>query len=105
MTIDLTEVKAYLETNFSFENEEVLETTAENLKRVLENTLYGGIAYNDNIYSLYQKKKIEQLEENIEKTVENDSRGKVKDYSLTLNEDKDKKEFHLQGYIELKWKE
>ena len=66
MAIDLAEVKAYLEANFVFENEKVLEETAKGLKRVLENTVYGGIAYNDNIYSLYQKKKIEQLETDIE---------------------------------------
>ena len=64
MAIDLTEVKNYLRTNFSFENEKVLEETAKGLKKVLENTVYGGIVYNDNIYSLYQKKKIEQLETN-----------------------------------------
>ena len=68
MAIDLAEVKAYLDANFVFEDEKVLEETAKGLKKVLENTVYGGIAYNDNIYSLYQKKKIEQLEENIEKS-------------------------------------
>ena len=56
MTIDLAEVKAYLETNFTFEDEKVLEEVAKNLKRVLENTLYGGITSTDNIYSLSQKK-------------------------------------------------
>ena len=101
MIIDLAEVKTYLKTNFSFENEEVLEETAKNLKRVLENTVYGGIAYMDNVYSLSQKKKIEQLEKDIEKAIDNDSKGKVKDYSLTLNENKDKREFYLQGHIEL----
>ena len=98
----ITEIKTYLEANFSFENEEVLEETAKNLKRVLENTVYGGIAYNDNIYSLYQKKKVEQLETDIEKAIDSNSKGKVKDYSLTLNENKDKGEFYLQGHIELK---
>ena len=98
----VAEVKTYLENNFSFENEEVLEATAENLKRVLENTVYGGIAYMDNAYSLSQKKKIEQLEENIEKAIDSNSKGKVKDFSLTLNENKDKREFYLQGHIELK---
>ena len=98
----VAEVKAYLETNFSFENEEVLEETAKNLKRVLENTVYGGIAYMGNVYSLSQKKKIEQLEENIEKAIDSNSKGKVKDFSLTLNENKDKREFYLQGHIELK---
>ena len=53
----VAEVKAYLETNFSFENEEVLEETAKGLKKVLENTVYGGIAYNDNIYTLYIRKR------------------------------------------------
>ena len=98
----VAEVKAYLEANFSFENEEVLEETAKGLKRVLENILYGGIAYMDNVYSLSQKKKIEQLETDIEKAVESSSKGKVKDYSLTLSEDRDKREFYLQGHIELK---
>ena len=98
----VTEVKAYLEANFSFENEEVLEETAKGLKKVLENTVYGGIAYNDNIYSLYQKKKVEQLETDIEKAIDSNSKGKVKDFSLTLNENKDKREFYLQGHIELK---
>ena len=98
----VTEIKTYLEANFSFENEEVLEETAKNLKRVLENTVYGGIAYMDNVYSLSQKKKIEQLETDIEKAIESSSKGKVNDYSLTLNENKDKRESHLQGFIELK---
>ena len=98
----VAEVKAYLEANFSFENEEVLEETAEGLKIVLENAVYGGIAYMDNVYSLSQKKKIEQLETDIEKAVESSSKGKVKDYSLTLSEDRDKREFYLQGHIELK---
>ena len=102
MAIDLTEVKNYLRTNFSFENEKVLEETAKGLKKVLENTVYGGIAYMDNVYSLSQKKKIEQLEENIEKAIDSNSKGKVKDFSLTLNENKDKREFYLQGHIELK---
>lgn len=102
MIVDLAEVKTYLKTNFSFEDEKVLEETAKGLKKVLENTVYGGIAYNDNIYSLYQKKKIEQLETDIEKVIESNPRGKVKDYSLTLSENKDKREFHLQGHIELK---
>ena len=98
----VAEVKAYLEPNFSFENEEVLEATAENLKRVLENAVYGGIAYMDNVYSLSQKKKIEQLEENIEKAIDRNSKGKVKDFALTLNENKDEGEFYRQGHIELK---
>ena len=98
----VAEVKTYLENNFSFENEEVLEATAENLKRVLENAVYGGITYMGNIYSLSQKKKIEQLETDIEKAIDSNSKGKVKDFSLTLNENKDKREFYLQGHIELK---
>ena len=99
MTIDLAEVKAYLETNFTFEDEKVLEEVAKNLKRVLENTLYGGITSTDNIYSLSQKK---QLEEDIENFLESNSRGKVKNYYLTLSENKDKREFYLQGLIELR---
>ena len=55
----VAEVKAYLEANFPFENEEVLEETAKNLQRVLVNTIYGGIAYEGNVYSLYSKKKLE----------------------------------------------
>ena len=97
----VTEVKAYLKANFPFENEEVLEETAKNLQWVLENSLFG-MTKTDNIYSLSQKKKIEQLETDIEKVVESDSRGKVRDYSLALNENKDKREFYLQGHIELK---
>ena len=62
MAIDLAEVRAYLEANFPFESEEVLEETAKGLKKVLENTVYGGIAYDGNVYSLYSKKKLEQLE-------------------------------------------
>ena len=102
MTIDLTEVKAYLDANFVFEDEKVLEETAKGLKKVLENTVYGGIAYNGNVYSPYQKKEIEQLETDIEKVIESNPRGKVKDYSLTLNENRDKRELYLQGHIELK---
>ena len=58
----VAEVKAYLEANFPFESEEALEETAKTLKKILEHTVYGGIAYMDNVYSLSQKKKIEQLE-------------------------------------------
>lgn len=35
MAIDLTEVKAYLEANFVFEDEKVLEETAKGLKKYL----------------------------------------------------------------------
>ena len=62
----VAEVKAYLEANFTFEDEKVLEEYAKNLKRVLENTVYGGIAYDGNVYSLYQKKKIETDIEKVE---------------------------------------
>ena len=93
MTIDLTEVKAYLDANFVFEDEKVLEKVTENLKRVLENSLFDMIK-TDNIYSSFKK--------NIEKVVESNPRGIVKDYFLVLDENKDKREFHLQGYIELK---
>ena len=47
----------------------------------------------DNIYS---------LKKDIQKVVDSSSRGKVKDYFLVLDENKDKREFHLQGYIETK---
>ena len=62
MIIDLVEVKNYLKTNFPFEDEKILEETAKGLKKVLENTVYGGIVYNGKVYSPYQKKKVEQLE-------------------------------------------
>ena len=88
----VTEVKAYLETNFSFEDEKVLEEVTKRMKKVLENSLFG-MTKTDNIYS---------LEKNIEKVVENNSRGIVKDYFLVLDENKDKREFNLQGYIETK---
>ena len=55
MIIDLAEVKTYLKTNFTFEDEKVLEETAKGLKRVLENTVYGGIVYNGNIFSISEK--------------------------------------------------
>ena len=85
MIIDLAEVKAYLKTNFTFEDEKVLEETAKGLKRVLENTVYGGIVYNGNIYSPYQKKKVEQLETDIEKVVDSSSRGLALEKIVTLD--------------------
>ena len=85
----VTEVKAYLEANFPFESEEVLEETAKRMKEVFENSLFG-------------MTKIESFKKDIEKVVDSSSRGQVKDYFLVLDENKDKREFHLQGYIELK---
>lgn len=98
MTINLAEVKAYLETKFSFEDEKVLEETAKGLKKVIEDTVYGMTEIDD--IDLLSKKK--QLEEDIEKFLESNSKGKVKDYFLVLSDNKDKEELYLQGYIELK---
>ena len=88
----VTEVKAYIKSKLSFEDEKVLEEVTKRMKKVLENFLFG-MTKTDNIYS---------LEKNIEKVVENNSRGIVKDYFLVLDENKDKREFNLQGYIETK---
>lgn len=92
-----TELKAYIKSKLSFEDEKVLEEVAKRMEKVLENSLFG-MTKIDNIDLLSKKK---QLEEDIEKFLESNSRGKVKDYFLVLNENKDKREFHLQGYIEL----
>ena len=62
----VAEVKAYLEANFPFESEEALEETAKTLKKILVNTVYGGIAYDGNVYSLYSKKKLETDIEKVE---------------------------------------
>ena len=86
------ELKAYIKSKLSFEDEKVLEEVTKRMKKVLENSLFG-MTKTDNIYS---------LEKNIEKVVENNSRGIVKDYFLVLDENKDKREFNLQGYIETK---
>ena len=88
-----SELKAYIKSKLNVEDEKVLEKVTENLKRVLENSLFDMIK-TDNIYSSFKK--------NIEKVVESNPRGIVKDYFLVLDENKDKREFHLQGYIELK---
>ena len=74
MIIDLVEVKNYLKTNFSFEDEKVLEEVTKRMKKVFENTVYGGIVYNGKVYSPYQKKKVEQLETDIEKAIESSPR-------------------------------
>ena len=87
-----TELKAYIKSKLSFEDENVLEEVTKRMKKVLENSLFG-MTKTDNIYS---------FKKDIEKVLESNSRGKVKDYFLVLNENKDKREFHLQGYIELK---
>lgn len=89
-----TELKAYIKSKLSFEDEKVLEEVTKRVKKVLENSLFDMIK-NDNIYSLSLKK-------DIEKFVESNSRGKVKDYYLVLSDNKDKREFYLQGYIELR---
>ena len=86
------ELKAYIKSKLSFEDEKVLEEVTKRMKKVLENSLFG-MTKTDNIYS---------LEKNIEKVVENNSRGIVKDYFLVLDENKDKREYHLQGWIEIK---
>ena len=87
-----TELKAYIKSELSFEDEKVLEEVTKRIKKVLENSLFG-MTKTDNIYS---------LKKDIEKVVENNSRGIVKDYFLVLDENKDKREFNIQGYIETK---
>ena len=82
-----TELKAYIKSKLSFEDEKVLEEVTKRMKKVLENSL------TDNIYS---------FKKDIEKVIDSSSRGIVKDYFLVLDENKDKREFHLQGYIELR---
>ena len=84
-----TELKAYIKSKLSFENEKVLEEVTKRMKKVFENSSFG-------------MTKIESLKKDIEKVVDSSSRGQVKDYFLVLDEAKDKREFHLQGYIELK---
>ena len=84
-----TELKAYIKSKLSFEDEKVLEEVTKRMKKVFENSLFG-------------KTKIESFKKDIEKVVDSSSRGQVKDYFLVLDENKDKREFHLQGYIELK---
>ena len=87
-----TELKAYIKSELSFEDEKVLEESTKRIKKVLENSLFG-MTKTDNIYSLKKE---------IQKVVDSSSRGKVKDYFLVVDENKDKREFNLQGYIETK---
>ena len=84
-----SELKAYIKSKLSFEDERVLEEVTKRMKKVFENSLFG-------------MTKIESFKKDIEKVVDSSSRGQVKDYFLVLDENKDKREFHLQGYIELK---
>ena len=84
-----TELKAYIKSKLSFEDEKVLEEVTKRMKKVFENSLFG-------------MTKIESLKKDIEKVVDSSSRGQVKDYFLVLDENPDKREFHLQGYIELR---
>ena len=84
-----SELKAYINSKLSFEDEKVLEEVTKRMKKVFENSLFG-------------MTKIESFKKDIEKVVDSSSRGQVKDYFLVLDENKDKREFHLQGYIELK---
>ena len=81
-----TELKAYIKSKLSFEDEEVLEEVTKRMKKEFENSLFG-------------MTKIESFKKDIEKVVDSSSRGQVKDYFLVLSDNKDKKEFHLQGYI------
>lgn len=97
------ELKAYIKSKANVEGE-MLDELTKRIMKVCENSLFG-MTKTGNIYSLLLKKEIEQLEEKIEKVLESNSRGRVKDYSFVLSENKDKREFHLQGFIELKWKE
>ena len=84
-----SELKAYIKSKLSFEDEKVLEEVTKRMKKVFENSLFG-------------MTKIESFKKDIEKVVDSSSRGQVKDYFLVLDENKDKREFHLQGYIALK---
>ena len=84
-----SELKAYIKSKLSFEDEKVLEEVTKRMKKVFENSLFGIT-------------KIESFKKDIEKVVDSSSRGQVKDYFLVLDENKDKREFHLQGYIKLK---
>ena len=84
-----SELKAYIKSKLSFEDEKVLEEVTKRMKKEFENSLFG-------------MTKIESFKKDIEKVVDSSSRGQVKDYFLVLDENKDKREFHLQGYIELK---
>lgn len=86
------ELKAYIKSKANVEGEMLDELT----KRII-----GICDKTDNIYSLLLKKEKERLKEGIEKVVESNSRGKVKDYFLVLSDNKDKREFYLQGLIEL----
>ena len=91
------ELKAYIKSKANVEGE-MLDELIKRIIRIYENSLFG-MTKTDNIYSLSLKK---QLEEDIEKVLESNSRGRVKDYSLVLSENKDKREYHLQGCIEIK---
>ena len=84
-----TELKACIKSKLSFEDEKVLEEVTKRMKKALENSLFG-------------MTKIESFKKDIEKVVDSSSRGQVKDYFLVLDENKDKREFHLQGFIEIK---
>ena len=94
------ELKAYIKSKANVEGE-MLDELTKRIMKVYENSLFG-VTKTDNIYTLSNKKKIDQLEENMEKVLESGSRGRVKDYSLVLDENKDKREYHLQGWIEIK---
>ena len=91
------ELKAYIKSKANVEGE-MLDELIKRIIRIYENSVFG-ITKTDNIYSLSLKK---QLEEDIEKALESNSRGKVKDYFLVLSENNDKREYSLQGYIEIK---
>lgn len=94
------ELKAYIKSKANVEGKRLDELT-KGIIKIYENSLFG-MTKNDNIYSLLLKKEKERLKKDIEKVVESNSRGKVKDYFLVLSENKDKREFYLQGLIELK---
>ena len=91
------ELKAYIKSKANVEGE-MLDELIKRIIRIYENSLFG-MTKTDNIYSLSLKK---QLEDDIEKALESNSRGKVKDYFLVLSENNDKREYSLQGYIEIK---
>ncbi len=82
------ELKAYIKSKSNVEGE-MLDEITKRIITIYENSLFGVT-------------KIESFKKDIEKVVDSSSRGQVKDYFLVLDENKDKREFHLQGYIELK---
>ena len=76
------ELKAHIKSKLSFEDEKVLEEVAKRMEKVLENSLFG-MTKIDDIDFLSKKN---NWKRDIEKFLESNSIGKVKDYYLTLSE-------------------